>query len=106
MSHFSSNIPSSIFYGTIFSKNFRIASCTLIISDFLPRASGLFSRMRVKSGNRAALTKKLKKAFQRYPNAFQKFCKTREEIKISGVKNTLLRNIHKTEFNGYKDPFD
>ena len=72
MSHFSSNIPSLIFYGAIVSKLFRIASCTLRITNFLPRASDLFSRMTAKDRKRAALTKTLKKAFQRPPNVFSK----------------------------------
>ena len=89
MPHFSSNIPSAIFYRSIFLELFRIASCTLRINDFLPTASDLFSRMIAKGGNRVALTKKLKKTFQHCPNVFQKFGKTREEINISIKKNTL-----------------
>ena len=67
MPYLSSNIPSTIFRGSIFSGLLRIARYTLRINDFILRASDLFSRMIVKGGNRAALTKQLKKAFHRYP---------------------------------------
>ena len=45
MPHMSSNIPSTIFYGFIFSELLRKARCTLRINDFIPTASDLFSRM-------------------------------------------------------------
>ena len=86
--HLSSNIPSTIFYGSIFSELYRIARCTLRIFDFLPRASFLFSRMTAQSRNRATLAKELKKVFHRYPNVFQKSGKTHEEINTSIMKNT------------------
>ena len=35
--------------------------CILRINDFIPRASGLFSRMIAQVGNRAILTKQVKK---------------------------------------------
>ena len=45
MLHMSSNIPSTIFYGFIFSELLRKARCFLRINDFIPTASDLFSRM-------------------------------------------------------------
>ena len=87
MPHLSSNIPSTISSGSIFSELLRMARCSLRTKDFIPRASDLFSRMIVQDGNRATLTKQLKKAFHRYPNVFQKFVKTHEEINISIMKN-------------------
>ena len=53
MPHFSSNIPSTTFYGSVFSEFLRIATCTLKINDFIPRASDLFLRMIAQGGNRA-----------------------------------------------------
>ena len=53
----------------------------------MTRASDLFSRMIVQDENRATLIKQLKTAFHRYPNVFQKFRKTHEEINISIMKN-------------------
>ena len=86
MPHLSSNIPSTISSGSIFSELLRMARCSLRTKNFIPRASDLFSRMIVQDGNRATLTKK-KKAFHRYPNVFQKFRKTHEKINISIMKN-------------------
>ena len=37
--HLSRNIPSKIFYGSIFSEFLIIARCTLILEDFVPKAS-------------------------------------------------------------------
>ena len=89
MPHFSYNIPFTISYGSIFSELLLIASCTLRINDFLPRASNLFSRMIKKGGNKAALTKELKTSFQRCPNIIQKFGKIHKKVNISIVKNIL-----------------
>ena len=50
--------------------------------------------MREKGGNRAAPTKKLKKAFQRCPNVFQKFSKTHEEINIVKISKKLFIELH------------
>ena len=89
MPHLLSNIPFTISYGSIFLEFFRIASCTVRNNDSLPTASDLFSGMITKGGNRAALTKKVKKAFEHCPSVFQKFSKTHEEINVSIVNNTL-----------------
>ena len=82
MPHLSSNIPFTISSGSIFSELLRMAKCSLRTKNFIPRASDFFSRMIVQDGNRATLTKQLKRAFHRYPNVFQKFGKTHEEINI------------------------
>ena len=76
----STNIPSTIFYGSTFSALLSIARCT-------PRASDLFSRMMAQGGNRETLPKELKKALHRYLTVFQKFGKTQEEINISKMKS-------------------
>ena len=82
MPHLPSNMPSTISSGSIFSELLRMARCSLKTKSFIPRASDLFSRMIVQDGNRATLTKQLKKVFHRYPNVSQKFGKTHEEINI------------------------
>ena len=87
MPHLSSNIPSTISSGSIFSEYLRMARCSLRTKNVLPRASDLVSRMIVRDGNRATLTKQLKTAFHHYPNVFQKFGKTHEKINISIMKN-------------------
>ena len=87
MPHLSSNIPSTISSGSIFSELLRMARCSLRTKNCTPRASDLFSRMIVQDGNRATLTKHITTAFHRYPNVFQKFGKTHVEINISIMKN-------------------
>ena len=87
MPHLSSNIPSTIYSGSIFWELLRMARCSLRPKNFIPTAFDLFSRIIVQDGNRATLTKQLKTAFHRYPNVFQKFGKTHEEMNISIMKN-------------------
>ena len=38
MPYLSTNIPSSVFYGSIFSEFLEIAPCTLRLTDFVPKA--------------------------------------------------------------------
>ena len=45
MPYLLSNIPSSIFYGSIFSEFLRIARWTLRLTDFVPKASQLYTRV-------------------------------------------------------------
>ena len=73
MSHLSSNIPSLIFYGSIFLELLRVARYTRRTNDFIPRTYDLFVGMIAQGGNRATLTKQLKNAFYLVQNIFQKF---------------------------------
>ena len=63
----SSNVPSIVLLNSIFSELLRIARCTLRLNDFILRASELFSGVMSQGGNRAILTKQLRKDFHRYP---------------------------------------
>ena len=72
MALLSSNIPSTISSGSIFSKLLRIARCSLRTDDFIPRDYDLFSKMIAQDENRAALPKQLKNPFHRYPKSFSK----------------------------------
>ena len=53
MALLSSNIPSTISSGSIFSELLRIARCSLRTDDFITRDSDLFSKMIAQGGNRA-----------------------------------------------------
>ena len=53
MALLSSNIPSTISSGSIFSELLRIARCSLRTDDSIPRDSDLFSKMIAQGGNRA-----------------------------------------------------
>jgi len=80
MPHLQSNIPSSIFYGSIFSEFLRIARCTLKFQHFLPRASELYQRMISQGANGTSINRQILKGFQRYPDIFKKYGKTYYEL--------------------------
>ena len=80
MPHESSNIPLTIFYGSIFSEFLRIARCTLLFEDFIPRVSELFHRMINQGGKENIIFKQIKKGINRYPLVFNKFDKTFDDI--------------------------
>lgn len=65
MPYLSSNILSTIFYGSIFSEILRIARFTLRLTAFMPKVSQLFIRMRTQGGNKAGILCQTKKALQR-----------------------------------------
>ena len=75
MPHFESNIPSTIFYGSIFSEFLHIARCTLKLEHFLPRALELCSRMLSQGSNQSYMNKQILKGFQRYPDVLKKYGK-------------------------------
>ena len=76
MPNLSSNIPSFIFYGSIFSEILRIARCTLRFSDFEPRVFELIERMKNQGANIQFIIKQFRKALIRYPDTFTKFGKS------------------------------
>ena len=80
MPHFESNIPSTIFYGSIFSKFLRIARCTLKLKHFLPRASELYLRMLSQGANQSCINKQILKGSQRYPDVLKKYGKNYNEL--------------------------
>ena len=75
-----SNIPSSIFYGAIFSEILRIARCTLKFEDVVPRLQDLFTRMIAQGAHKEYILKQINKGFQRYPDTFLKFGQTPKEF--------------------------
>ena len=75
MPHECSNMPSTIFYSSIYSEFLRIARCTLLYEDFVPRASELFRRMIHQGGKSSLIRKQIKKLIVRYPLLFGKYDK-------------------------------
>ena len=73
MPQMSSNIPSSVFYGSALSEFLRIARCTLLFEDFSPKATELFRRMIKQGGDKNILCKQIKEAYHRHQEAFSKF---------------------------------
>ena len=73
MPDLSGNIPSFIFYGSIMSEFLRIARCTRLITNFIPRARSLCERMISQGGSKYLVLKQIRKAMSRHPEPFQKF---------------------------------
>ena len=86
MPDLSSNIPSNIFYGAIFSERLRNGRATLLFDDFVPRASQLHHRMCLQGGSRAKLNFQIRKGIRKYPGVFEKFSTTPEDV-ISKIIN-------------------
>jgi hypothetical protein len=87
MPHLSSNIPSCIFYGAVFSEFLRIGRCTLRFEDFVPRASVLFKRMLSQGGSKKLLAKQINKVLTRYPDVFLKFNTSSETLTTTIIDN-------------------
>ena len=83
-----SNIPSTIFYISTISKNFRKARCTLKLEHFLPRASELYSRMTSQGANQTCINKQILKSFQRCPDVLKQYGKNYNEL-LQELKNYL-----------------
>ena len=55
MPQMSSNIPSTVFYSSVLSEFLRIARCTLLFEDFIPKANQLFQRMVTQGGKKSLI---------------------------------------------------
>ena len=80
MPDLSGNIPAFIFYGSIMSEFLRIARCTRLIEDFIPRAKMLCDRMVSQGGSKNVVVKQIRKAILRHPIPFSKFSLSPSEI--------------------------
>ena len=83
MSYLSNNIPLSIFCGSIFSDLLWVAWCTLILLDFVPKSSQLYTSIITQGGsilNQATILSLEKEVFQRYPEKFSKYYKTYDKL--------------------------
>ena len=88
MPDLSGNIPAHVFYGSIMSEFLRIARCTLLLSDFIPRANSLFRRMICQGGDKTRVLKQIHKAMLRHPQPFEKFSARPAEI-INKITNSI-----------------
>ena len=82
MPHKDSNLPSIIFYSSIYSEVLRISRCTLLFEDVLPRISELFTRMLNQGAERSFLRKQIVKCFDRFPETFMKFGKSPDDFMV------------------------
>ena len=74
------NIPSNMFYGSTMSEFLRIARCTLLLSDFIPRARKLYKRMVNQGGSANKVLRQIRKAMSRHSLPFQKYDTSPNEI--------------------------
>ena len=86
--HFESNIPSTIFYGSIFSEILRIVTCTLKLEQVVPVASELYSTMLLQGANQSCINKQIVKGFQRSAEVLKKHGKNYSKI-LQELKNYL-----------------
>ena len=80
MPDLSGNIPSHVFYGSIMSEFLRIARCTVLLSDFVPKASALYKRMMKQGGSQNMVLKQIRKAVIRHPEPFKKYTSPPQQI--------------------------
>ena len=80
MPNFDSNIPSTIFYGTVLSELLRIARASSFFEDFFTKINALFQRMENQGGKRRLLVKQLLKAFDNHTNIFSRYNITKREL--------------------------
>ena len=73
MPNLHSNIPSSVFYGTVMSEVLRIARASSLFSDFSEKTLSLMMRMEKQGGDRRKLVKQIFKAFENHPFIFKKY---------------------------------
>ena len=86
--HVEINIPSTKFYGSIFSGFLCITRCMLKLEHFLPRSSELYSRMLSQGANQHCINKQILKSFQRYPDVLKKYGKNYNKL-LQELKNYL-----------------
>ena len=66
------NIPSSIYYDSIFSVLLRIGRFTLRVKDLVPKASQLYTKMEPQGRNMVIILRKIKQSIPKVPwNVFQ-----------------------------------
>ena len=80
MSDLSGNIPSTIFYGTILSEILRIARCTFLYKDFVPRVQSMAKRMVNQGASKENIWKQILKVQKKHPEAFLMYGKNNIEI--------------------------
>ena len=69
-----SNIPSSIYYDSIFSEFLRISPFTLRVKDLVPTASQLYTKMELQGGNMVIILRTIKQSIPKVPwKVFQLF---------------------------------
>ena len=82
MPDLSGNIPSHIFYGSVFSEFLRIARATLRYADFIPKAKELIKRMLQQGAKLSTILRQIDKLMDKHPDAFDTFSVNSATIKL------------------------
>lgn len=85
MPYLSSNIPKKIFYSALVGEFLRIARATLYLTDFIPKAKDLVTRMLNQGGDRRCVERYLLKIIRRHLDSFSQF-----KIKPASLVQTLV----------------
>ena len=80
MPYASSNIPESIFYSSMVGEFLRVAHCTLLYEDFLPKAVELIQRLNNQGAKQSMSRRNLRKIMNRHSEEFGKYSRTPEQI--------------------------
>ena len=80
MPHLNSNIPRTIFYSALVGEFLRIARCTLLLEDFIPKAKDLVNRMISQGANRFLSLKHLRKIIENHSSSFHQFGTDTDEL--------------------------
>ena len=81
MPYLSSNIPKKIFYSALVGEFLRIARATLYLTDFIPKAKDLVTRMLNQGGDRRCVERYLLKIIRCHLDSFSQF-KTKPECLV------------------------
>ena len=73
MPHLDSNIPETIFYSALVGEFLRIARSTLLVSDFIVKASALCQRMLKQGADQNRIKHNLRKIISRHAAEFSRF---------------------------------
>ena len=80
MPHRDSNIPDSIFYSALVGEFLRIGRSTLLLDDFVPKASELLKRMNLQGAEENRTKRSIRKIIERHPEAFSQFGRATESL--------------------------
>ena len=89
MPYIDSNIPSYVFYGRIMSEIIRIARCTLLLDDLIPRLGTLYKRMLTQGADSWKILRQCKKAMDKHSHLFVKFA-SRSDIIIERLLQEII----------------
>lgn len=80
MPHIDSNIPEAIFYSSLVGEFLRIARSTLLVKDFVDKATNLCQRMCRQGASTVKIRQSLRKIISCHPSDFSRFRTTPDDL--------------------------